>query len=104
MMTKINHRVRVDSHVTVSVSKLDHEETCTLETPTGIVKNLNEVDMKGVRAYGGTMFATCGVDIGPINDVSLLGTWTLCSEYSELDYKRKRCQPAIIEYSWCPFF
>lgn len=98
-LTQINHRARVDSHFTISLSKTDYKESCTLQAPKGNVKNLNDLVMEGVRVVNSTIFVTCGVDIGPISDVSLLGNWILCGQYTEGDVVHKRCQLATIVYS-----
>lgn len=95
---KIHHRARIGSVFTISLSKMDFHDICTLQTPNGTVKKLNHLVMKGVHVHGGTIIVACRVDIGPIND-SLLGTWTLCGQYTEDHIVHKRCQPVTIEYS-----
>lgn len=97
-MKKKHIRVEVNSNVTLSISKMDYQDNCTLQPPGGTAMNLKDLVMEGVHPHGGTIIVACEVDIGPIND-ALLGVWILCGQYIEGNFLHKWCQPTTIEYS-----
>ncbi|XP_026332157.1 uncharacterized protein LOC113239386 isoform X2 [Hyposmocoma kahamanoa] len=97
-MKKKHIRVEVNSNVTLSISKMDYQDNCTLQPPGGTAMNLKDLVMEGVHPHGGTIIVACEVDIGPIND-ALLGVWILCGQYVEGNILHKWCQPTTIEYN-----
>lgn len=95
----IEYRARVDSQFTIALSKIDHQESCTLEFPDGTDRKLEDIKTDGVVAFEASVFTSCRVVIGPVDTEDLLGKWILCGQYTESDVVHRRCQPATIAYS-----
>ncbi|CAH0677897.1 unnamed protein product [Spodoptera exigua] len=95
MLSAIQHFVREEDAIDISLDTSVGEEDCYVKAPGGeLTKTTSEFDMEGVVVQTSSLHVSCRITIGPIYE-NLLGTWLLCGESNN----EMRCQPVTISWN-----
>ncbi|XP_022815519.1 uncharacterized protein LOC111348841 [Spodoptera litura] len=95
MLDTIQHFVREEDVIDVSLDTSAGEEDCYVRAPGGeLTKVAQDFEMDSVIVQASSLLVSCRITIGPINE-NTLGGWLLCGETNN----DMRCQPVTIAWN-----